>query len=478
MLDLIKLMLKEEFRFRTTYSNKYNFLGFPILIMIFTFILAYLSPQLLKEISLEQILLMLHSTIFLYGFSMGAFAFLGREYIDQTFGHIKFIVSSPEVLPLSFRKTIMAFYLHEIIFYIFIAILPIMFGLMLSIPFTGFSILGILTLIFAATLSFLLGISFSFFMATIFLKNEKVFVAAFAATGVVIIGAFFFNWFEFGLIFPSLKFQYGKSLEYLTLAILYVLLFTAGATYTVGKRFLLKTPKFKSELQLNEERYNLFQDYSIFLAKEFLDIKRSRTMIKILFTFLSSLIFIIFVSWLIELSLGIAQSFNIIFFGFLIGFFGVLIYSWLNITDRVEFYQTLPVTVPQLIKIKIMVFIIICAWICPVLIIILAFWNNELPMVGWALLVMFITSLYIVSSTAYLTGLRTNTYLFNTTILVKFGILSFLPFVCITILSFTLNTMIEISLFAILLICINLVGATFLLYRGIDRKWAKADFNV
>ena len=146
MLNLIRLMLREEFRFRTTYSSKYSFLGFPILIMTFTFILAYLSPQLLQEISLEQILLMLHSTIFLYGFSMGAFAFLGREYIDQTFGHIKFLVSSPEVLPLSFRKTFLAFYIHEIIFYIFIALLPIMFGLTLSMPFTGFSIISILIL--------------------------------------------------------------------------------------------------------------------------------------------------------------------------------------------------------------------------------------------------------------------------------------------------------------------------------------------
>ena len=478
MLNLIRLMLREEFRFRTTYSSKYSFLGFPILIMTFTFILAYLSPQLLQEISLEQILLMLHSTIFLYGFSMGAFAFLGREYIDQTFGHIKFLVSSPEVLPLSFRKTFLAFYIHEIIFYIFIALLPIMFGLTLSMPFTGFSIISILILTLAATLSFLLGISFSFIMATIFLKNEKIFVGIFIVTCIIVIGSFLFQWFEFGLIFPSLMFQYEKTSEFLILAILYVVLFSVGATYIIGKRFQIRTPYFKSELQVNEERYKFFQDYSIYLAKEFLDIKRSRTMIKILFTFISSLVFIIFVSWLIELSLGIEQSFNIVFFGFLIGFFGVLIYSWLNITDRVEFYQTLPVSVPQLIKIKIMVYIIICAWICPIIIIILAFWNNELPMVGWALLVMFITSFYIVSSTAYLTGLRTNTYLFNSTILLKFGILSFLPFICITILSFTLNTMIEISLAGILLICVNLIGASFLLYRGIDKKWAKAEFTV
>jgi hypothetical protein len=315
-------------------------------------------------------------------------------------------------------------------------------------------------------------------MATIFLKNEKMFIGIFIVTCIIVIGSFFFQWFEFGLIFPSLMFQYEKTFEFLTLAILYVVLFSASATYIIGKRFQIRTPYFKSELQVNEERYRFFQDYSIFLAKEFLDIKRSRTMIKILFTFISSLVFIIFVSWLIELSLGIEQSFNIIFFGFLIGFFGVLIYSWLNITDRVEFYQTLPVSVPQLIKIKIMVYIIICAWICPIIIILLAFWNNELPMVGWALLVMFITSFYIVSSTAYLTGLRTNTYLFNSTILIKFGILSFLPFICITILSFTLNTMIQISLAGILLICVNLIGASFLLYRGIDKKWDKAEFSV
>ena len=156
----------------------------------------------------------------------------------------------------------------------------------------------------------------------------------------------------------------------------------------------------------------------------------------------------------------------------------MLVYSWLNITDRVEFYQTLPVSVPQLIKIKIMVFLIICCWISPVIIVILAIWNNQISLVGWALLVMFITSFYIVTATAYLTGLRTNTYLFNTTILVKFGILSFLPFICITILSFTFNTMVEISLLAIILICVNLIGASFLLYKGIDKKWHKAEFSI
>ncbi len=478
MLNLIRLMLQEEFRFRTSYSNKYNFLGFPILIMIFTFILALLSPQLLKELSIEQILLMLHSTVCLYGFSMGAFAFLGREYIDHTFGHIKFLVSTPEVLPISFRRTFLAFYMHEIIFYIFITILPITFGLMMAIPFTGFSIISILLLTLATTLSFLIGISFSFFMATIFLRNEKIFIGIFVATCIAIIGAFVFNWVEFSLIIPSLKFQYVKLPIYLLLAILYVILFSTAATYLIGKRLRLRTPYFSSELQLKESRYSIFQDYSIFIAKEFLDIKRSRTMIKILFTFISSLVFIIFVSWLIELSLGITESFNIIFFGFLIGFFGVLVYSWLNITDRIEFYQTLPVTVPQLIKIKIMVFLIICCWISPGIIIILAIWNNEIAMVGWALLVMFITSFYIVTSIAYLTGLRTNTYLFNTSILVKFGVLSFLPFICITILSFTLNTMIEISMLAIILICVNLLGAAFLLYRGIDKKWHKAEFSI
>ena len=289
-------MLIEEYRFRTTYSNKYNFIGFPILIMTFTFILALLSPELLKEVSLEQILLMLHSTIFLYGFSMGAFAFLGREYIDHTFGHIKFLVSTPEALPISFKKTFVAFYLHEIIFYIFIAILPITFGLILSMPYTGFRLISILFLTFAATLSFLFGISFSFVMATIFLKNEKAFIITLICTFIVIGGAFIFKWFEFGLIFPSLKFQYTKSAIYFLLAALYILLFTTAATHFIGKRFELRTPYFRSELQYRDNRFRVFRDYSIFLAKEFLDIKRSRTLIKILFSFLGSLIFIIFVS--------------------------------------------------------------------------------------------------------------------------------------------------------------------------------------
>ena len=161
----------------------------------------------------------------------------------------------------------------------------------------------------------------------------------------------------------------------------------------------------------------------------------------------------------------------------MVGFFGLLIYSWQNNTDVIEFYQVLPVTVPQVIKSKIIVFALMTTGMSTSFVVAMALIHNELLLLGWALLVMFITSFYIVTSVAYLTGLRTNTYLFNISVLIKFLILVSLPLFCLTILSFTLNTNFQISILSILFICIILLAGMFVLFQGIEKKWGREDFT-
>ena len=477
LFKLIRLMLREEYRFHTSFLARYNFLGFPILIMLFVFILAIFTPQLLQELTINEIYLSLHSSLFLYGLSMGAFAFLGREYIERRFGQVNFLVSAPVLLPIKFKTAFFAFYFHDVIFYILVTIIPFTCGLLLSIPFSGLMITSVLFLSLMLTLSFFLGISFSFFMSSVYMKNQKVFVVIVIIIICLIFSSFQNLWLDFGLIFPTLQFQVTKYWPYLAHAIGLILIFTFLASLLIEEQFELPSKHYKSELSKRTEQFRVVGSYAILTAKEFNDLIRSRTLTKIFFSFTVPLVFITFISWFFSAGLDIPIEFNIIFYGGMVGFFGLLIYSWQNNTDVIEFYQVLPITVPKVIKSKIIVFAIMTTGISTSFVVVMAFIHNEFMLLGWALLVMFITSFYIVTAVAYLTGLRTNTYLFNVSVLIKFMILVSLPLLCLTILSFTLNAHYQISIFSILFICLMLFAGTYILFKGIEKKWGREEFT-
>lgn len=470
-------MLKEEVRFHSSFLSKYNFVGFPIMILIFSFILATFSRELLKELSINQIYLSIHSLLFLYGLSMGAFAFLGHEYLERRFGRVNFMVSSPILLPVKFKTSFFAFYFHDVIFYIFLTIIPFTCGLLLSTPFSGISVVSILFLATMVFLSFMVGISFSFFMSAVYMKNQKVFITIIAVILGLITSSFVFQWLDYGLIFPSLKFQITKAWPYLIHTILIISIFTIAASNLIQERLETPSRQFTNELPKRIKQFSLTGSYSTLVAKEYIDLFRSRTLTKIVFSFAVPLLFITFLSWFVNFGLDISVDFNIIFYGGMVGFFGMLIYSWQNNTDVIEFYQVLPITVPEVIKSKIIVFAMITSGISTSFVIGMAIIHNQLMLLGWAILVMFITSFYIVTAVAYLTGLRTNTYLFNITVLVKFSILVSLPLFCITVLSFTLTANFILSIISILFICIILFTGTFVLIRGIEEKWGREEFT-
>jgi hypothetical protein len=80
--------------------------------------------------------------------------------------------------------------------------------------------------------------------------------------------------------------------------------------------------------------------------------------------------------------------------------------------------------------------------------------------------------------TAYLTGIRTNTFLFDMSVMSRFAVLSFLPDIGLTILSFSIRTNWVFSLTGIAIVLFSLLGSTAILYRGIEKKWRGTSFDV
>jgi MFS family permease len=487
MKDLTRLLLKEEFRMHTYYTNKGMFLTFPIIVGLFAFGISLTSERILADTPIEQMMLLIHISVFLYGVSVGAFGFMGREYVERRHGRRKYLVASPLTLPISFKKTFFGMYVRDVIFYLLLLLLPAILGILFSIPFTHFRWTSVLLLFLAVLISFLIGISLSFLVSTIYIRSVSAFVASISVIFGLFIAQAAFHLFPFTFLLPGLAmqfslppFSYSLTNELMLSAlggIALIIIFVASAYFLVPTRFQpLKPKKEERDLPRTYERVSFLKRYSSLLAKELVDLKRSGTVTKMFFSFVTPLLFLSFTAWFVKTGLAVPVGFNTVFYGAMVGFFGVILYSWLNNVDVMDYFETLPVSPTKVIKTKIIAFLILTSWISTIFLVAIAYLNNDVSLLWLAIPVMFIVSIYMVVMTAYLTGLRTNTFLFDANVLLRFSVMSMLPDVGLVILSFTIDKDIVFASLAILLVCSVLIGATVILYLGIDGKWKKSEF--
>jgi len=128
------------------------------------------------------------------------------------------------------------------------------------------------------------------------------------------------------------------------------------------------------------------------------------------------------------------------------------------------------------IRSKLLAFLILTTGISSVFVVGVSALNGDLRLLWLAFPVMLITSVYMVVMTAYLTGLRTNSFLFNPGVLAQFSVMAMLPDLGLTILSFTVDRDPVFTMAGIALVLVVLAAATVFLYRGIDGKWSHASF--
>jgi len=358
---------------------------------------------------------------------------------------------------------------------------------MVGAPFVGFRLTSILLFFVAAVLSFQIGTSISFLGSVLYTRST----AAFATFTSAIIALVFLGgageFFDVRLLVPSIGFQFsvppfGNDLNSALLlagvSLAVVLVFTALAIALVQFRFVSRDSSHVTLLPRYMDRFRISGGYKDIVAKEFVDIRRSGTIGKMFFSFVLPLVFLSFTSWFVNEGLGLPIGFNSVFYGSMVGFMGILLFSWLNNVDSTDYYSFLPLTVPHVVKARVLIFLFLTTGISTVFVVIISFVQNELDILWLALLVMFITSFYMVVMTAYLTGLRTNTFLFDMSVMSRFAVMSFLPDVCLTILSFSIRVNWAISLTGIAIVLFSLLGTTAILYRGIEGKWKGSSFDV
>jgi len=195
------------------------------------------------------------------------------------------------------------------------------------------------------------------------------------------------------------------------------------------------------------------------------------------FSFVTPLIFLSFTVWFVRYGLAIPIGFNTVFYAAMVGFFGISLYNWLNNVDTMDYMSTLPLSVPQVIRVKLLAYLLLTLGISAAFVVAISWMNGDTRLLWLALPVMVVTSLYSVVMTAYLTGLRTNSFLFDPGVLFAFSAMSMLPDVGLAVLSFTIDASPAFAIGGIALALGALALGTLILYQGIDRKWSRAAFG-
>jgi len=193
--------------------------------------------------------------------------------------------------------------------------------------------------------------------------------------------------------------------------------------------------------------------------------------------FIGPLLGIFFIVSLFEISLGIEIDYNAIFYGGMIGFFGVMTYSWLNNFETNEFLNYQPVRVDMVIKAKLMLYFLLTIGLSLAYVIVISVLRNEIGLLPLALLVALVTNIYVAGVTAKLTGLRTNTMLFDAKILSKFFVLVTPPLILIVIVSFSIRFDYLISMSILLATLIVLLILSKFIFSTISKRWRHERFS-
>jgi hypothetical protein len=126
-------------------------------------------------------------------------------------------------------------------------------------------------------------------------------------------------------------------------------------------------------------------------------------MVRMIFAYIVPLVFLSFTTYYVNHGLNIPVGFNAVFYGAMVGFFGVLLYSWMTNTDLNDYYETLPVRVPQVIRAKLMAYFLLTTGVSTLFVIGISTLNDEWQFCGWPGRA-YCTSAYMILATPYLTG--------------------------------------------------------------------------
>jgi hypothetical protein len=412
-----------------------------------------------------------------FGLGVGGLGLFIGEILERRFGSINLLLGSGRILPVTNRSLVGAFFIKDAAFYLLFNILPFALSFSLSGFFwAGFSIHGITAFCGGIVLTFLFGMSLSYVLSMLAARSRPLSLGLILMLATVIL-ATLWGYIPGGLFLPVVSLVTGED-AYLVIptCILTALFIYLGTGMTV-EQVSSGTVTYRAVLLSNVQSFRRFNRYAPLLAKEWLDLRRSGTLGAVVGSFIGPILLFVSMNWFLNSASGGDIEFPPTFFAPLVGFFCITTYSWLNNIDDPGFYKVVPVRLPDVIMAKVILFFMLIAVLPGVFVMLLSVVSDDFSGLWISLLMAYTTAIYVLAITTYLTGVRTNSMLFDARILTLFCLAIVPPLLVLSFLSISVDSRwIQADMISALT-CLVLLMLSALFFRRIRQKWSKVSFG-
>ncbi|MBU0497157.1 MAG: hypothetical protein KKC68_02455 [Candidatus Thermoplasmatota archaeon] len=415
--ELLRSMIREEWRVHTTiFGNRY-FAFFPVVIGFLTCAGSLFVPFFLRVIRVDQLFLFAQYMFLLLGVSIGSFGLFGREIMNRRFGQASLIAYSARSLPVGERAIFTAFFLKDILFYLFFWIVPMFGGFVVMAPFIGFSVVSMLWACGTLSLSFLFGLAMIFLLSTVYAHSSRLVILLLFGVLLGNLGLVYVLGVEVNVLLLGYSLFYSHSLPMFIVMVVVIVVFVVLSivfvriTYPEGKKY------FHNQFVQLMKRFS-FSSYAAFIAKDFIDLRRSEGGLgKLIFSFLLPMVFTyLFLEVFLEVIPAVK---GLMIFAVFLGIVSASIYTMLTAFDTFNPYLFLPVRVSTIIKSKMQSFMLFNL----LSVVVLGVVAVSLDQVGYfvpAFLMFMSICVYALAVTVYLTGLHPNILLYNTKVFIPY----------------------------------------------------------
>ncbi len=432
-LELFTCMMKEEWRLHSTMFGSLSFALFPVLIFGIVFMSSFLLPLFREVLPAGDLGLITIGVFLLLGVMVGGFGLLGNEVMNRRFGQMSLLAYSARSLPLSERYIFTNFVIKDIVYYLFLWVLPFVLGFAVASPFIGVPPIYPLLLFASLTMSFLFGLSAIFLLSTVYSRSKLALAILF--TAVLVIAGWVYLSYGASLadLFPPLQLlRNGTWLALFLSCILVAIPFTVSiALFT--PEYTGTSKRFSNLLTPLTGKLSFFPTPPL-AAKDIIDLWRSGGGVgQVLFSFLLPLGLIWF--FLSVLRSLVPDYAVLLVFAVTTGIISATMYTWITSFDTFSSYACLPVSVSTLITSKICTFTVL-QLVPAVFMVIVTIITGMVQYLIPAMVIWGAVSFYALSVSIYLTGLTPNILVYDVKVLLAFLVLIGVPVMVVIALAF------------------------------------------
>ena len=472
MFELLFAMLKEEYRIHTSFFNRRLFFLYPAVILIITYVLSIFVLQISQNVYLLGVAA--HFVLFIYGVSVGVFGLHAKEALSVRFDHLSLLLYSSRTLPVSSKTILVTFAVHDMIYYFFLTILPMVLGIALVMPSLGVSIYNVSLVLLTFTLTFLYGLSMSFFITMLYSVFRKAFLILFVVASYlafIYYGAWF-NVETISSILLPISLLSGFRLDTFLMSLIVPI-----GLILFSLLLLRDEPKADTRrgwnlfLPVHDAMLNVSKKYSSFVAKDMVDMQRTNGGIsKVLFTYLIPAALVWVMMDLFSTAFFVLNN-TVLSFAIIVGVISTGIYNWLNQYDSLGNYRILPVDVRAVIVSKVISYLLISSMASTVIIISVSIVSGGLQLLPLSMFLMFSVSFYVLSVLVYIAGLQPNIILYDARAFVRYFMYSLPVLIPLMTASFF---EVELVIGHIILMCVATLFMSRIIFLAALKKWSVA----